>query len=252
MDSLALKMLFALRPVPLWWRDDDAARDTPELRRLLELSARLKIPLLLAVIPDAMDESLPPLVRRYPLVRVAQHGVAHTNHAPASRKKQELVSGFDAEQLRRGKQRLEAAFPEQFRPILVPPWNRIDAGIIDALPGLGYAALSAGGGAARFEPLLTIDGHVDPVAWGTGKSGMLNPFRGHVRTTAMLLRAYLRGWRPIGLLTHHLGMDEAAWRYSERLLERLRRHFVDPDALFACAPAPDLLAEQTAKKSGIL
>lgn len=252
MDSLALKMLFALRPVPLWWRDDDAARDTPELRRLLELSVRLKIPLLLAVIPDAMDESLPPLVRRYPLVRVAQHGFSHTNHSSASRKKQELVSGFDVEQLRFGKQRLEAAFPEQFRPIMVPPWNRIDGDVVSALPGLGYAALSAGGEAMRREPLLRIDGHVDPVAWGTGTAALPHPFRGQGRTTAMLLRAYRRGFNPIGFLTHHLGMNEPAWRYSERVLTRLRCHFVDPDALFACAPAANLLAQQPSKKSGIL
>src|SRR4029450_2060394 len=46
------------RRAPLWWRDDDAARTTPALERLLALHARHGVPLALAVIPGRAEPSL--------------------------------------------------------------------------------------------------------------------------------------------------------------------------------------------------
>lgn len=232
MDTVVLELMLQQRGARLWWRDDDACADTPALRRLLDISALHQIPLLLAVIPELMDESLPTLVQRYPLVRVAQHGVAHKNAAPAGQKKQELVAGYPLDALLRGKERLRQAFPEQFRPLLVPPWNRIDAGLVMRLTALGYTGLSTYAGAARQEPLLTLDCQADPVAWGTGDAQRPNPFRGSWRTTLPLLRSLMKGEQSLGLLSHHLGMDEGSWAYCARLLRRLRPYFTDPDLLF--------------------
>ena len=41
-----------------WWRDDDARAPSDELAKLVELSARYRAPLSLAVIPANLDASL--------------------------------------------------------------------------------------------------------------------------------------------------------------------------------------------------
>ncbi|MFN9789858.1 MAG: polysaccharide deacetylase [Holosporales bacterium] len=228
-DAIILGVALRFYGAKLWWRDDDAVRDTPALRRLLDLSAETKIPLLLAVIPQCMEASLIALVRQYPLVRVAQHGVSHHNHAPQGQKKQELVAGFDSALLTQEKRRLEDAFGEQCRSILVPPWNRIDPALVEQLPGLGFNAWSSYAHRETDHPLPRRDCAADPIRWGINDS---RPFRGRYRTTAALLRALYQGWKHIGILTHHQDMDEQAWAYTRCLLHNLKQYYLDSDHVF--------------------
>ncbi|MFN7901369.1 MAG: hypothetical protein ACK5O1_00840 [Holosporales bacterium] len=228
-NTIVLGLALRLHGAKLWWRDDDATRDTPELRRLLDLSATTKIPLLLAVIPKLMDDSLVTLVRQYPLVRVVQHGVIHHNNAPQGHKKQELVADFDSTLLIKEKQRLKDAFGAQFRPILVPPWNRIDDELVKQLPDLGFNAWSAYAHQETDFPLARRDCAADPICWGINDS---RPFRGSYRTTATIIRALLQGWKHIGILTHHQDMDEQTWSYIRCLLRNLNQYYVDPDQVF--------------------
>jgi hypothetical protein len=67
----------------LWCRDDDACRDSPALRRLLEIAATANIPVALAVIPALIEDSLVDCVENASAATVLQHGYAHRNHAPA-------------------------------------------------------------------------------------------------------------------------------------------------------------------------
>ena len=76
--------------IDVWWRDDDAMAPTPALDRLLALSARLDIPVALAVVPSGAGAALCERIAGEPLADVLVHGFAHRNHAPVGAKKQEL------------------------------------------------------------------------------------------------------------------------------------------------------------------
>jgi hypothetical protein len=39
----------------LWWRDDDAERDSPQLRRLLAIARAHRVPIAIAAIQDGAD-----------------------------------------------------------------------------------------------------------------------------------------------------------------------------------------------------
>jgi hypothetical protein len=94
------------------------------------------------------------------------------------------------------------------------------------LSDAGFAAISA------FTPrstkfaahdLLQVNTHLDPVAWKSG-GGLLDP---------SLLDAQLAGQlearrigradnaEPYGLLTHHLVQDDATWRFTATVVEKL-------------------------------
>jgi len=217
----------------LWWRDDDARSDTAALDTLLRLSNRFDIPLALAVIPDGLDASLTDKLRPYSGITVLQHGYAHTNHAPEERKKQELGPHRPLEvigdELARGYRHLAHAFPTSFFPILVPPWNRIDARLIPRLSGLGYQGLSTFKAGARAGPvaaLRTVNTHVDIIHWKDGKK-----FAGAGEVIAQLVD-HLSGKRtgrydpaePTGLLTHHLVQDAVGTEFLIALFAALDDH----------------------------
>jgi hypothetical protein len=76
---------------------------------------------------------------------------------------------------------------------------------------------------------VRLDAHLDLLRWRGGAR-----FRGRARLQAALarelrVRRSRRLWRaPIGLLTHHLNHDDAAWRFLEEFLawSRERPEFV--------------------------
>ncbi len=230
------------RPATLWWRDDDAAVPTPELRRVLALQGEHDLPLALAVIPytasdqlvrvlaDHTDPTSPPLL--------LQHGYAHQNHAPPDEKHSELgghrPTPHILAELALGHQRL-SAFPGAL-PILVPPWNRIAPHLLPLLPEIGILGISAFGprSADRRQPGLSrTNAHVDIIDWRGG--------RGFIGTATALDRliSHLRRRRagppdgdidvaePTGLLTHHLDHDSEHWRF----LDALFRHTVSHPAV---------------------
>jgi hypothetical protein len=112
---------------------------------------------------------------------------------------------------------------------MVPPWNRIDREIEAALPGLGYAGLSAFGSLDRVAGeggLARIDCHLDVFGWKPTRR-----FRGDARLLADLREqlALRRGERrladaPLGIMTHHLVHDTQCWAFLERLYSLLTNH----------------------------
>ena len=210
--------------IRLWWRDDDAGRDHPALARLLELAECHDLPLALAVVPMWLDAHTQARIAASPNATVLQHGFAHANHAPPSGRSIEL-GGRELEtilvELERGRAMLADAFGCAFLAVLVPPWNRLDAGLVERLRGCGFIGLSTFGrraGAEAAPGLAQINTHLDPIDWrGT---------RLFVGETAALARlvAVLEADEPIGILSHHLTMDEAGWAFLDRLLRVLAGH----------------------------
>jgi hypothetical protein len=238
------------RRATLWWRDDDAAEDAPALRRLLSCADSHRVPFGLAVVPAKLADAAAHVIAEHAQCVVMQHGSAHRNHAPGGEKQSELGAHRAlhsvADDLSRGRTTLEAAFPGRFLPVLVPPWNRIAAEVESALPALGYRGLSTFGPrrvALPWPGLMQCNTHVDVIAWRAGRG-----FVGDDKAAA-LLAAHLASRResrvdpdePTGLLTHHLDLDDAAWRFVERFLAFTRVHaaveWVPPSLAFGLAPA---------------
>ncbi len=211
------------RSVTLWWRDDDAVAPTAPLDRLLALSRDWTVPLTLAVIPARTGPALAQGLNGVAGVAVAVHGWSHENHAGPGEKKQELGAHRPApevlETLARGKDRLTALFGAAALPVLVPPWNRIAPDVVAGLPALGFRALSVYG-PARPAPLRVVNTHVDLMDW-RGSGG------GHPPETLLADLARAIGTHPeepIGILSHHLVHDEAAWRFLPALFALTRDH----------------------------
>jgi len=206
----------------IWWRDDDAGPDCPELERLLALARQFELPLALAVVPAWLEQEAATRITDIAGISVLQHGWAHADHAAAGEKKIELGGDRDRGRLfadlGRGRERLATAFGTRFLPVMVPPWNRIAGDVEAALPDLGYRGISTfhRRPAAAVPGLHRIDTHLDLVDWRA---------RRHLTAAEALER--LEGLLatgdagPIGLLTHHRVMDGAAFAELERLLERL-------------------------------
>lgn len=216
------------RTAELWWRDDDAADVTVGLDRLLDLHRATGTPLALAVVPADATTMLAARLADEPGVDLLQHGYAHTNHAPAADKKCELGPHRPAMlvlgELATGRLALERLFGDRPLPVLVPPWNRIAPALVSALPEIGFKGLSTFGHRSRAVPvsgLEQVNAHLDLVDW-KGSRGFVGGATALAMLTAALRHARCSSNEPIGVLSHHLVMDEAAWDFLRSLLERAR------------------------------
>jgi hypothetical protein len=203
------------RPV-LWWRDDDAREVTPQFRRLLVHVTRADLPLCLAVIPEGLDPELCAVVAPYVRIAVLQHGVTHLNAAGAFPSEFAFTDEPKkvAQRLAEGWSRLDG-FARRL-PVYVPPWNTLTPNVMAALAQSGHRRVSAWNGLAQPG---RVDAHLDLLRWRGGpRFAGREPILG--RLTALLeWRRRRRLWdEPIGLLTHHLVHDEAAWRFLDELL----------------------------------
>lgn len=219
------------RTATFWWRDDDAQAQTPALDRLIALHAATGAPLSLAVVPWRIDPGLiAALAPHSRHITALQHGYAHDDHARAGEKKTELAASRPMPdilaELARGWQNLQAL--PSILPVMVPPWNRIAQHLVALLPEIGLTGLSTFGPRSHPRPTplsVQANAHIDPIDWRKRR------FAG----TAISVRAaiaHLQGRRlhtvdadePSGLLTHHLAMDEPAWRFVEHFIRRTKAH----------------------------
>lgn len=229
----------------LWWRDDDAVAPGPKLEQLLEVSAEAG--LLLAVIPAKCDSALPSRLSKAPLVRVAQHGYAHVNHAPRGQGLGAWELGLHRNldvvltELDRGRDQLETFFESHFLPVVVPPWNRIDPLLFEPLAARGYRAVSAFGArssAQLAKGLVAINAHCDPIRWKTGAKfgGELKTIKQLVEHLAAKRNGSVDADEPTGYLTHHIDMDVEAWEFSQHLANLVKQHsgarWLPPSSIF--------------------
>jgi peptidoglycan/xylan/chitin deacetylase (PgdA/CDA1 family) len=210
--TLALDRLAdAGRVARFWLRDDDAVDPTPALETLLALG----LPVTIAAIPAHTGAALADRLAGCDHATVVVHGWSHANYAPPGEKAQELgphrplaqVSG----ELERGRAHLAALHGARFAPVLVPPWNRIAPDVVAALPSLGFAALSVFG-PARPAPLPMINTQIDLIDWRGSRGGR------DARLLEAEVIAAMQSGDPVGILSHHLVHDAAAWAFLEALV----------------------------------
>lgn len=216
------------RIVSFWLRDDDAVEPSEALDRLCSLSGRHTVPLLLAIIPKHAGSAIRDYLAEQVHVRPAQHGFSHRNHAPAPERAQELGLHRPLEavlaDLRIGRELLKGLFEKKLADVLIPPWNRIDDAVIDALPELGFTAVSRFGPEKAFarQGIFFVNSDVDIINWRDGRRG--RPADELVSRIAEQIDLTGATERPIGILAHHLAHDETAWMFLESLFELTSEH----------------------------
>jgi hypothetical protein len=251
----------------IWWRDDDAVEVTPALERLLELQEKCTVPLALAVVPANATADLVERVRGCAGVSLLQHGYGHVNHALPGDKKAELGAERPAMvvlgELATGAMAMERLFADKAfagrrLSVLVPPWNRIASGLVWALPEIGFSGLStfgplrqkSGAPSFRIRGLRQVNTHVDLIDWKGGRG-----FVGEDAALAALIAALAAARTsakegdavPIGILSHHLAMDEGAWDFLRSLWERLSGARIAGKAGLGTPAAQDLFASREAR-----
>ena len=217
-SSLRAAVRNAAKPPLIWWRDDDAVGETPELIRLLALSEATQAPVHIAVIPALLEPSLQPTLAGG-TARVLVHGWRHENHAPPHEKKAEFRAHNQnaVKQAATGLARLQAAFGAQCDPVFVPPWNRFEPTFSAPLHAAGYRGLSLFGSDTADGPLKVVNTIVDPIYW-RGHRGLADP--GTLIEAAVQHLTHMPD-EPLGLLTHHLVQDDDTWAFSKRFLSEL-------------------------------
>lgn len=216
-----------------WWRDDDATEHTAQLEQLDRFSQRHQAPVSIAVIPARLQASLIDYVDGLQYFHILQHGYAHQSHAASGVKKIEIGGERDnsdiARELEKGFNILQQAFPSHFIPVLVPPWNRIEARCYSVISEAGFAGISSMWARKDAHPatgLLQVNTHLDPVNWRHDRG-----FIDH-STAIIQLQMHLRGRRigfldadePTGILTHHLDQTETVWNFCDELFSVINEH----------------------------
>jgi hypothetical protein len=123
-------------------------------------------------------------------------------------------------ELEHGRALLRDAFGAAFLAVLVPPWNRIEPALIARLGAFGFCGLSTFGRRQNEAAagLPQVNTHLDPIDWRGSRL-----FIGETAALERLCTA-LDPDEPIGILSHHLVMDEDGWRFLDQLLAMLARH----------------------------
>ncbi len=209
----------------VFFRDDDAYDDRPELCKLLGLFASRGVPLNLQVIPGLLSDAGADLLRvaagAHPrLVGLNQHGWRHDNHETSGRKCEFGPSRCPAQQrqdIGAGRQRLEQAFGEHFFPVFTPPWNRCTATTHQILLSLGFGAISDLG--RERDPAVNgiprLPATLDIIDWKMTRD--LHP-------VGLLLDQLVEQTgtgRTIGILLHHQVMSQTAFDFTSRLIDEM-------------------------------
>jgi hypothetical protein len=213
--------------LPIWWRDDDAVRPTPELDRLARLSRGAGLPVYLAVIPRDCDPALADYIVDAGCFVPVQHGWSHISYAPQGMKNAEFGAHRPVDvmrdDLRRGRDRMAELFNGATLPMFVPPGNRISPEMVATLPAEGFRTLSTykPRKAARPAPGLTQNNtHLDPINW-RGDRDLVPPEqleRHIVRQLKDRREGRADNAEAYGLLTHHLVHSEAVWDWTAAFL----------------------------------
>jgi predicted deacetylase len=213
----------AEQPVRLFFRDDDAGWANDRLYALLDTFAQFRIPIDLAVIPEALDHTLvDELLSRQQaqqLIGLHQHGYSHTNHEPIGRKC-EFGSNRNKNQqktdIEMGQIRLHEALGSALDPIFTPPWNRCTRDTVACLEELDFRLLSRDVTASELESatLQQVPVHVN---W----SRMLDM---PLSELSLAIADNLKNNELTGIMLHHADMDNENLKPLAELLAVLADH----------------------------
>ena len=216
----------SIRP-DVFFRADDIGVPADNFNRLLDLFARFRAPLALALVPAWLTQSRWRELRRAgggapQLWCWHQHGWQHINHVPKG-KKGEFGDQRTREDLHRdlaaGWQRLNALVCEPLQPLFTPPWNRCGAKTLELLPQLGFKAVSRTVGSHPAGPENLAEWAVN-VDLHTRKEK--TPQTGWIRLMAEIEAGIASG--VCGGMIHHERMNRAAFACLEHLLLVLTTH----------------------------
>jgi hypothetical protein len=229
------------RRVTFWLRDDDAVAVTAELERLHALAGQWSIPLVLAVIPMPAE---PELARSASPISTASGWRRTASPTATTPRREKRNRNWRAPPGRDGARRDQAGARAAGR--IVSRQNRADAGAA-VEPHRGTSSLtcrtSASAGSrpsARTRRPARCRTSSRSTASSTSSTGAPAP---HIPTTAggqagrtgAPARAPVSA--PIGILSHHLAHDEAAWAFLADLFRLTARHqaatWAWPDAGYA-------------------
>ena len=207
LDPLRSALALAEVPVTFFFRDDDAGWGDDRLRRLLNVFRGAAAPIDLAAIPLAVSPTLDRLLARRhgaapALVRVHQHGFAHTNHEPIGRKCEYGPSrSLEAQRadVARGRRVLRERLDVPLDPIFTPPWNRCTQDTVEAVRAAGLTVLSR---ESRADVLACAEIAELPVSVDWVKLS--------ARELGESLAASVRAGGPVGVMLHHtvMGADD--------------------------------------------
>ena len=216
-----------------WWRDDDASKDTTELRRLLVLAENVETAVGLAVIPQQADQTLAKLISEAPCC-VWQHGWRHLwqyDGVAGGYSQGEFGTGRTLELMmvdaQRGQEALDHIFGEAgWQRVFVPPFHALSPEFKSLLPSLGYCGLSAG---LPLTPLIDtiaeVNAETDLMHWPTRRfAGSQTIVTSLVEQLQTRRQGLVSPHVPIGILSHHLAHDEDAWQFLTDLLSLLKSH----------------------------
>ncbi len=231
-DSLTLVVTAldaAAAPVRFFIRDDDAGWDDASLLALLDCTARVGVPIDLAVVPDAVSPSLASELRARMAaasgaIGLHQHGFAHANHEATGRKCEfgpSRASHLQRRDLLQGRGRLRDHFGTQFDSIFTPPWNRCASHTPALLAAMGYAALSRDASAPAQDDLPELTVHVD---WCKQRRIGLAQGDGSGVAIAEKLAGKIVAGATIGVMLHHAQMDAGDRALLDRWLPLWTRH----------------------------
>jgi hypothetical protein len=219
--------LAAGRAIDIFFRDDDADDDLPNLRRLLDLFLERAAPLNLAVIPGTLTAAGADLLtgrhnQAPQLIELSQHGWMHTNHETAGRKCEFGPSrGYQSqlEDIVRGRDVLDAAFGHAWHKAFTPPWNRCSTHTLHALDELAFTVLSrdASEPAVAAHHFCEIPVTFDVFTWKKGAE-----LKSESQIAASIA-IQVQGGRRIGILLHHKVMTQDAFRTVAALLDEFGR-----------------------------
>lgn len=241
-------VMAAGRTVQLWWRDDDLERPTPALDALLDALAGHGIVPALAAVPGRAVPEVASALAGSP-ARLFVHGWLHANHAEPSGKKAEFGPERPVEtrlaEIGEARRRLAALAGDRAVACFVPPWNRLGDDLLGRLGEAGIVALS-GFASDRRRPMPAavprLDTHLDLIDWRGGRAPL------SAAAAAAALDARIRPTvpggggespvdGPVGILSHHLVTDAAAWGEWRPLLAALAAHpavrWLEPAAALA-------------------
>jgi hypothetical protein len=235
-----------------WVRDDDATTPEPRLVELIELCEREAVPLALAIIPLPVTLELIELVSRHQHLVPIQHGFDHLNREPSADK---VKSEFPAERgmvevlrsIQLGRYILTDAFGERALPVFCPPWGMMAECFRERLPALGFTGYSGSrvaseihrqGSAPAGLRLASAHAAVNR-ARPSGGRGLAEQQILETLTAVVQTIRLDRSNEPVGIMTHHWGVDESVRHFLKRLFDTTRAAgatWVSAKELFAPRP----------------
>lgn len=202
----------------MFLRDDDAGVWSEHLGWMLEQVQELRIPLVCAVIPAALDgmtcRRLAGMKRKHPeLLDIVQHGWSHADHSRPGENKYEFgPSRSPARQLcdiLRGRLVMEKRFKGLWTRAFVPPFHGFDDHTLLAAASAGFRVFSAGRSPVlAFGSLQIISAGAALNSYPADGSEVLLPLAGMRRE----LRAALNSGPVSGLVVHHQSFNTPACR----------------------------------------